>query len=83
MGIVPVSGGRNRAPYPYAVYGGAYATVSLPYGDTTGSNNTYALAGVTGTPGAMQHGEIVTTRLNASMVNSQAGGYTVGAIAQC
>jgi hypothetical protein len=74
---------ENRAPFPNAVYGGAYANVSLPYGDTGGSNNSYTLAGVTGTPAAMQHGEIVTTRLNASMVNSQSGGYAVSAIAQC
>lgn len=45
--------------------------VSAPYGETSGTNQ-YTLAGVTGTPAAPLHGEIVTCRIGAAMVRSGA-----------
>jgi hypothetical protein len=52
---------------------------SLPYGETTGTNQ-YSLSAVTGTPASMQHGETVTCRIGNTMTRCGSGKITVTGI---
>jgi hypothetical protein len=53
-------------------------TVSPPYGQTAGSGNAYTLTSAAGMPATMQHGEVVTCRMNRAIVRE--GGAVITAI---
>lgn len=73
---------EHRTPPGYFCFSGSTNWVaSLPYGETTGTNQ-YVLAGVTGTPTSMQHGEIATCRLGSSAARVGAGPNTVTSISK-
>lgn len=73
---------ENRLPATYAAYSGGAFTIGPPYPQSSESaTNVLTVGSAAGMPVAMQHGEIVTTRMGTSMVRS--GNKTVSAIAKC
>lgn len=74
---------ENRTKPSYAQWSPNYWNwvASLPYGETTGTNQ-YTLAAVTGTPSSMQHGELATCRIGTGMARCGSGQIMISAISK-
>ena len=69
----------NAAAYGGAFYGGGNPNITLPYGQTSGTNQ-ITVSSVTGTPTEMQHGEVVQTRITNTIARTMGSSSAEGGV---